>query len=91
MTSDEMAGSVFVRDIVSRWVVLTLINLVLGVMCDGVAWATTAWGYGEGDTYYTTFGLWQLCNGTRELSVQDKKEIYRSEPECVFPTQYSYG
>ena len=85
-----MAG-VYLKDVVSTWILLTVGSLILGVLCDGVAWATTGWGYVEGDTYYTTFGLWRICNGTRELSVHDRKEIFRSEPECVFPTQVNFG
>ncbi len=79
------------RENVSVWVALTVCSLLAAVLLDTAAWSLTGWGYAEEDTFYTRLGLWQICNGSREVTKWDKREISRSEPQCVFPTAIAQG
>ncbi|ELT91985.1 hypothetical protein CAPTEDRAFT_222503 [Capitella teleta] len=68
------------RELVTPWVMATVLAFMGGIVMDAASWGTMGWGYRDTEDKQTTVGLWRVCNLTKERDGTTTES-------CIFPTE----
>lgn len=72
------------RELVTPWVMATVLAFMGGIVMDAASWGTMGWGYRDTEDKQTTVGLWRVCNLTKERDGTTTES-------CIFPTEVEQG